>query len=259
MRENTNGKLSNHLRRAAMAMIASGIVVLPTVHANPSSNIVVVPPADLPGLARQPFDEMFLRDAIDGRTFLYVEQNHGAKLAVFDVTDPRHVKSDGSVQLGTHGPFDFVSSLGGEKELVRFRQDQGEAVLDFHRVSSPSLKQLPGLDSPRQLTLLGNVNSAVIDSARGVAYVADGAGSVDIYSLAQQSFVGSIPVQGKPSVVTLSTDRTTLYAGLFDVGSIVFTVSGQAVPNPKATDRSRCETIRCSTPRLHGIPFLSLR
>jgi hypothetical protein len=196
VRENTNGKLSNHLRRAAMAMIASGIVVLPTVHANPSSNIVAVLSTDLPELSRQPGDEMFLRDAIDGRTFLYVEQNHGAKLAVFDVTDPRHVKSGGSVQLGTHGPFDFVSPLGGEKELVRFRLDQGEAVLDFHRVSSPSLKQLPVL-SPRQLTLLGNVSSAVIDSARGVAYVAIDVGSVDIYSLAQQGFVGSIPVQKK--------------------------------------------------------------
>jgi hypothetical protein len=165
MRENTNGKLSNHLRRGAMAMIASGIVVLPTVHANPSCNIIVVAPTDLPELARQPGDEMFLRDAIDGKTFLYVEQNHGAKLAVFDVTDPRHVKSECSVQLGTHGPFDFVSPLGVEKELVRFRQDQGEAVLDFHRASSPSLKQLPGLDSPRQLTLLRNVGFTVSGQA----------------------------------------------------------------------------------------------
>jgi hypothetical protein len=165
MRENTRGKLSNHLRRAAMAVIASGIVVLPTVHAKPSNDIVVVPPTDLPELARQPGDEMFLRDAIDGKTFLYVEQNHGAKLAVFDVTDPRHVKSDGSVQLGTNGPFDFVSPLRGEKELVRFRQDQGEAVLDFHRASSPSLKQLPGLDSPRQLTLLGNIGFSVSGQA----------------------------------------------------------------------------------------------
>jgi hypothetical protein len=166
MGENTSGKLSHHLRRAAMAMIASGVVVLPTVHANPSNNIVLVPPTDLPELARQPGDEMFLRDTIGGRTVLYVEQSHGAKLAVFDVTDPRHVKSDGSVQLGTHGPFDFVSPLVGERVLVRFRQDQGVAVLDFHRASSPSLKQLPVLDSQRQLTLLGNVGFTV--SGQGV-------------------------------------------------------------------------------------------
>lgn len=64
-------------------------------------------------------------------------------------------------------------------------------------------------------------NSVVIDSSRGVAYVADGDGTVDIYSLAQQSFVSSIPVPGKPGVVTLGADGTTLYVGLFDVGSVV--------------------------------------
>lgn len=153
MRENTSGKLSNHLRRAAIAMIASGFVVS-TVHANPSNNIVVVPPTDLPELARQPGDAMFLRDGDDGRSVLYVEKNHGTQLAVFDVSDPRHVKGKGSVQLGAPGPFDFVSPLGGQEELVRFRHHQGEAVLDFHRASSPSLKQLPGFDSQRQLSLV---------------------------------------------------------------------------------------------------------
>jgi DNA-binding beta-propeller fold protein YncE len=64
-------------------------------------------------------------------------------------------------------------------------------------------------------------NSAIIDSTRGVAYVANGLGTVDIFSLAQQTFVGSIPVPWKPQVVTLSSDGTTLYAGLFDVGSVV--------------------------------------
>ena len=34
-------------------------------------------------------------------------------------------------------------------------------MLDFHRAGSPRLKQLPGLDSQRQLTLLGNVGFAV--------------------------------------------------------------------------------------------------
>jgi hypothetical protein len=165
MKENTSGRLSNHLRRAAMAMIASGIVVVPTVHANPSNNIVVVPPTDLPELARQPGDAMFLRDGDDGRSVLYVEQNHGTQLAIFDVSDPHHVKSEGSVQLGAPGPFDFVSPLGGQKELVRFRQDQGEAVLDFHRAGSPSLKQLSGLHSPSQTILLETVGFTVSGQA----------------------------------------------------------------------------------------------
>src|SRR6266513_46286 len=68
----------------------------------------------------------------------------------------------------------------------------------------------------------GAVNDVVIDSVRGVAYVANGLGqSVDIYSLAQQAIVGSIAVGGKPQVVTLSSDDTTVYAGLFDQGVVV--------------------------------------
>ena len=147
MRIYSLGEISWRLRRTAMAAMASGIVMAPAVHATPSRSIVLVPPTDLPALARQPGDAMFLRDASDGRAVLYVEQNHGAQLALFDVTDPSHVKSEGSVQLGASGPFDFVSPLGGQQELVRFRQDQGGAVLDLHKAWLPSLKPPPGIGS----------------------------------------------------------------------------------------------------------------
>jgi hypothetical protein len=167
MREHTSGKLPNHLRRAAMAIVASGIVVVPTVQATPFNKIVLVPPTELPELARQPGEAMFLHDADDGRTILYVEQNLGAQLAVFDVTDPSHVKSDGSVKLGAPGPFDFVSPLGGQKELVRFRQDQGEAVLDLRRARLPNLKELQRRDWQGAISLLGNDGFTV--SAHAVA------------------------------------------------------------------------------------------
>ena len=163
---NTRGKISGHLRRTAMAVIASGIVMAPAVHATPSNGIVLVPPTDLPELARQPGDAMFLRDANDGRAVLYVEQNHGAQLAVFDVTDPSHVKSEGSVQLGTPGPFDFVSPLGGQQELVRFRQDQGGAVPDLHKAWLPSLMPLPGIGSQGPTSLLGDDGFTVSQAAR---------------------------------------------------------------------------------------------
>jgi hypothetical protein len=144
---NTDGGISGRVRRMAMAIIASGIMIAPAVHATHSNSIVLVSPTNLPELARQPGDAMFLRDANDGRAILYVEQNHGGQLSVFDVTDPSHVRSEGSMPLGTAGPFDFVSPLGSQKELVRFRQDRGEAVLDFHKVWLPSLKRLPAIDS----------------------------------------------------------------------------------------------------------------
>jgi hypothetical protein len=95
-------------------------------------------------LARQSGEAMLLHETIDGRTLLYVEQQQGARLAVFDVTDPAHIKGENSVQLASSGPFDFVSPLGDRAELVRFRQSQEDAVLSFPRVKYPSLKPLQG-------------------------------------------------------------------------------------------------------------------
>lgn len=61
---------------------------------------------------------MFLLDTIDGRTLLYIEQNQGARFAILDVTDPGHVKGEGSVQLDAPGPFDSVSALGNRAEVL---------------------------------------------------------------------------------------------------------------------------------------------
>jgi hypothetical protein len=115
-----------------------------------------VPPADLPELARQTGDAMFLHDTIDGGTILYIEQNQGSRLAIFDVTDPGHVKGEGSVQLEATGPFDFVSTLGNRAEIVRFRQSQGSAVLDLHKDKVPTLKTVQGLTLQGPVSPLGD-------------------------------------------------------------------------------------------------------
>jgi hypothetical protein len=112
---------------------------------HPSNKIIVVRPADLPELARVPGQAMLLHETGDGRTLLYVEQNHGARLAIFDVTDPARVKQQSAARLDAPGSFDFVSSLGDYAELIRFRNGQGEAVLDLHKVTLPTIKMVPGL------------------------------------------------------------------------------------------------------------------
>jgi hypothetical protein len=144
MREITRNPLPKRLRRAAMAIVVGGIMASATVHADPFNPTVLVPPADLPELARQSGEAMLLHETIDGRTLLYVEQQQGARLAVFDVTDPVHIKGENSVSLDAQGPFDFVSSLGDQAELVRFRHSHEEAVLSFPRTKDPSLKTLQG-------------------------------------------------------------------------------------------------------------------
>jgi hypothetical protein len=148
------GKLSGKLRRLALASVLGGLLLPAAGYANPSIAIVLVPPAALPTLARQGGEAMFLHDTGNGRTLLYVEQQEGASLAVFDVTDPAHVRGEGSVQLDASGPFDFLAHLGARGELVRFRGGQGEAMLDLRR--TPTLKKMPGLDAQNSTVLMAD-------------------------------------------------------------------------------------------------------
>src|ERR1700722_18758427 len=145
MKETLNSSSSKFLRRAMIAIVATGTFAASAAYSRISNNLVVVPPTDLPALARQTGEAMLLHETIDGRTLLYIEQNHGAQLAMFDVTDPGHVKGEGSVQIDAPGPFDFVSTLGSRAEVVRFRQGQGSGVLDLHKVDVPKLTKVHGL------------------------------------------------------------------------------------------------------------------
>jgi hypothetical protein len=124
-----------------------------------------VPPTDLPELARQDGDAMPLHETSDGRTLLLIEQNQGARLATFDVTDPVHIKGEGSVQLDASGPFDFVAPLGKQTELIRFWQGHEDAVLDLHKEKVPSLKAVQGLTLQGPITRLGNDGFTVTSQA----------------------------------------------------------------------------------------------
>jgi hypothetical protein len=143
------------------------MAVARVTYANPPNEIVLVAPANLPALARQSGEAMFLHDTLDGRTLLYVEQHKGTQLAIFDVTDPAHVTGKGSVQLDAAGPFDFVADLGKRGELVRFRGGQGEAVLDLRNV--PVLMKVPGLDTKNATILLADEGSRLTGQALNAA------------------------------------------------------------------------------------------
>ena len=134
--------------------LAFASIFAPLVCANPSNAILVVPPTALPASARRGGEAMFLHDTADGRVYLYVEQRDGAALAIFDVTDPTHVRDEGSAQLDAVGPFDFVASLGRRGELVRFRGGRGDAVLDLRKV--PALQKIPGLETQRSTILIAD-------------------------------------------------------------------------------------------------------
>jgi hypothetical protein len=147
---------SRSCRQLVLVLVTSGAGTVSTVLAGTPDHIILVPPADLPELARQTGDTLLLHETMDGRTLLYIEQNEGARIAVLDVSDPGHVKSKGTVSLEVPGPFDFVSALGDRAELVRFRRGQGDAVLDLRKVNAPTLRRVPGLTLHGSITPLGN-------------------------------------------------------------------------------------------------------
>jgi hypothetical protein len=148
--ERVGGKLSGNIPRLALAIVLGGLLAAP-VYALPSNEIVLVPPTNLPTLARQRGEAMLLHGTRDGRTLLYIEQREGAQLAIFDVTDPARVKGEGSVPLDAAGPFDFVADLGERAELVRFRGGR-DAVLELRK--TPTLTKASGPVAQSSTTLL---------------------------------------------------------------------------------------------------------
>lgn len=159
-----DSRFSKSVRRAVIAVLATGAIAAQTADAR-ANDIVVVQPKDLPELARQPGEAMFLHDTIEGKTLLYIEQKSGSELVILDVTDPTHVTSEGSVQLDARGPFDFVSELGGRKELIHFRLTQKDAVLDLRKPDAPTLDRVQGLTEQGQTMLLGTGGFTVSSEA----------------------------------------------------------------------------------------------
>ena len=151
--------------RIAQVLLASAMTLTVTGLAKAknksSEKIILVTPSELPVLARANGEAMLLRETSNGRTLLYIEQSQGARLAIFDVSDPANVEAEGTAQINASGSFDFVSSLGHNQELVRFRGGQGDAILNFRNAKSPTLNTVQGLDFQGSVQRLGNAGFMV--------------------------------------------------------------------------------------------------
>jgi hypothetical protein len=131
----------------AMSALLALISVSP-VHAevrSKSNDIIVLQPIELPEQAQTPGNSFFLYSDNDGSTYLYIEQDQGARLSTFNVTDPSKIKFVSSIMLTSPGAFDFVRPVGGRAELIRFRDGKGVAVLDLHTAKKPKVKIVSGL------------------------------------------------------------------------------------------------------------------
>jgi hypothetical protein len=150
-------KLISHTLISGFIMLSAAIAPLTTqaqVHSK-SGELVVVEPHNLPEQAQLAGNSFFLHNDNAGSTYLYVEQQQGARLTVFNVTDPSRIKMVSTTPLTVDGPFDFVRSLDGSAELVRFRDGKKVAVLDLRKASKPSLRIASGLLDPGPTEPLG--------------------------------------------------------------------------------------------------------
>jgi hypothetical protein len=103
-----------------------------------SKFIIVESPSDLPELAQVHSEAMHLQ--YDGsQVFLYLEQDHGRKLAILDVTDPANIRAVGQVSIDAASPYDFVQDLSDSTVLIHYRDHSGFAVISFKNYKEPVL------------------------------------------------------------------------------------------------------------------------
>jgi hypothetical protein len=138
----------NNIIQSTLALgfvVAASILPTPSAEAeihSRSKQLVVMEAPDLPEQAQTPGNSLFLHSDSAGSTYLYIEQQRGARLLVFDVTDPARIRLVVSTPLAAEGVFDFVRPLGDHAELVYFRDSQKEAVLDLRKTKRPVLRMI---------------------------------------------------------------------------------------------------------------------
>jgi hypothetical protein len=126
------------------AILVMTIAALPGISEAQSfaGELIMVPASKLPQQAHQPGQAMHLYLADPGTLYLYVEQEDGRRIAIFDVSDPQRIKFKRFVALDTRAPFDFVQPAGESLEMIRYRDGRGTAILDLSNAKNPVLKPL---------------------------------------------------------------------------------------------------------------------
>jgi hypothetical protein len=185
------------MKNTIKSTLALGLVVAAAVLASSpaeaeihskSNDLVVMEARDLPEQAQTPGNSLFLHSDNAGRTYLYVEQQQGARLSIFDVTDPARIKLVVSTPLAAQGTFDFVRPLGNNAELVYFRDGQKEAVLDLRNARRPVLRMIPATTNFGPAEPLGE--SGFLVTAQAHQYTPAVARDYQVIDVA-----GSIPTQ----------------------------------------------------------------
>jgi hypothetical protein len=136
------------MKHAIKTIVLVAAISFTTINAQAStrgnSNFIVQTLSTNPEFAKNRSQDLLLHAGTNGNTYLYVEQQQGTLLTVFDVTDPGHMKLIASVPTQARGSFDFVTPIGSSAELIMFRDGSGSAVLDLRKQKAPRVTMIEG-------------------------------------------------------------------------------------------------------------------
>jgi hypothetical protein len=198
----------------ALGLVAAAAVLTSTAEAeihSRSQELVVMEARDLPEQAQTPGNSFFLHSDNTGSTYLYVEQQRGARLSVFDVTNPANIKLVVSTPLATEGAFDFVRPLGDQAELVYFRDSQKEAVLDLRKAKRPVFRAISTATDLDQAETLGE--NGLLATSQVHTYVPAIARDYQVIDIAASAPTQLVTVKDVKHRVTNDETGTTFLLG----------------------------------------------
>jgi hypothetical protein len=148
---------------ATAVLVSAAATTLPAAAAFFQPKLMVQSLSTNLEFAQNGSQDLLLRADDHGSTYLYVEQKQGAILAIFDVTDPDHMKLTTSVATEGHGAYDFVNPIGGSAELVAFRDGSGTAIIDFRKPKRPRISAVSAVtdQATEPLGTVGYLSSTI--------------------------------------------------------------------------------------------------
>jgi hypothetical protein len=124
-------------------------------------DLVIVPSHKLPEKAHRAGQAMKLHLVSPDTLYLYVEQDNGRSIAVFDVSHPGKIALKALVAVDAPAPFTFVETVGRHTELIRYTDGSGNALLDLSKPKLPGIKTMAATASEAYVLPIREAGSGI--------------------------------------------------------------------------------------------------
>ena len=146
--------------RLFIALFVISATVIPAT-AEGKGDLVIVPSHKLPEKAHRAGQAMKLHLVSRDTLYLYVEQDNGRSIAVFDVSHPGKIALKAFVTVDAPASFDFVETVGRHTELIRYTDGSGNALLDLSKPKLPRIKTLAATASEAYILPIREAGSGI--------------------------------------------------------------------------------------------------